>query len=307
VYSTKFVEQVKVLLQVLPVLRGQATFALKGGTAINFFVLDMPRLSIDIDLTYTGLGDRDSSLQSMHIGLEKMVTDIKAISSRFKITKQLTTDKSIVKKLQVNFGTTSIKIEPNYIMRGSLYPIKEYRLSSKVEDEFNVFIDKIPLLVPDELYAGKICAALNRQHPRDLFDIKLLFESSGITDSIRQAFVIYLACNPRPIYELLAPNLIDIKNIFETDFLTMTNYEVRLEELTETRDKLIDLINKQLTTPEKEFLFSLKEGNPRYDLMPFNNLDKLPALQWKLLNIRKMDKAKAKIMQNSLAKVLGFA
>lgn len=306
-YSARFVDQVKLLLQVLPVLRGQTTFALKGGTAINFFILDMPRLSIDIDLTYTGLGDRESSLQLLHIGLEKMVEDIKAINSRIKVTQQLTIDKSIIKKLQVNLGTTSIKIEPNYIMRGSLYPIQEYRISSRIEDEFNIFVDNIPSLVPEELYAGKICAALSRQHPRDLFDIKLLLENVGVTDAIRQAFVVYLACSPRPMHELLAPNILNISDIFETDFLTMTNYEVRLEELIEARDKLIKLINEQLTTSEKEFLFSLKEGKPRYDLMPFDNLDKLPALQWKLINIKKMDRIKAKIMQDNLSKVLGRA
>ncbi|MBP9777613.1 MAG: nucleotidyl transferase AbiEii/AbiGii toxin family protein [Rickettsiaceae bacterium] len=305
-YSKKFVDQVRLLLQVLPVLREQKTFALKGGTGINFFVVNMPRLSVDIDLTYSGFDDRETSLKLLHNGLQKIKNDIHAINSKFKVIEQLTVDKKIIRKLLVNFDTTSIKIEPNYIMRGTLYQVKEYSICKKVEEDFGIFIDKIPMVAPDELYAGKICAALNRQHPRDLFDIKLLLENGGITDAVRQAFVIYLACNPRPISELLAPNILDIKNSFEQDFLSMTNYVVNLEELVEARDKLINIINKQLTQSEKEFLFSIKTGEPKYELMPFENLDKLPALQWKLMNIKNMDRQKTELMQSKLAKVLGM-
>ncbi len=65
---------------------------------------------------------------------------------------------------------------------------------------------EIPVLSFADLYGGKICAALDRQHPRDLFDIKLLSEARGLNEEVSQAFVIYLASHNRPMSELLSPN-----------------------------------------------------------------------------------------------------
>ena len=64
-----------------------------------------------------------------------------------------------------------IKIEPNFIMRGTLLPIKQMDLVKEVEEKFEYRVRNIPVVAEEELYAGKICAALSRQHPRDFFDI----------------------------------------------------------------------------------------------------------------------------------------
>ena len=80
----------------------------------------------------------------------------------------------------------------------------------------------------------------------------------------------------------------------------MTGYEVGLNQLLDTREKLINTIKKQLSPIEKEFLISVKEGSPKYNLMPFQDLDKLPALNWKLRNREIMDDKKHKNMLEKL-------
>ena len=136
-------------------------------------------------------------------------------------------------------------------------------------------MDHIPVLAEEELYAGKICAALSRQHPRDLFDIQKLFERQGLTDEIRQAFVVYLVCSPRPIHELLQPNLITLKNIYENEFVSMTDTPVSLGSLFDAREKLIKIISQNLSNNEKDFILSVKQGQPDYSLMPFEHLEDL--------------------------------
>jgi hypothetical protein len=157
-----------------------------------------------------------------------------------------------------------------------------------------------------DLYGGKICAALARQHPRDLFDIKILLDNEGLTESVLQAFVIYLASNSRPIHELLnpKPNLQDTRRIFEEGFIGMAVEEVSYDQLIDIRYKLIELILKSLTANERKFLLSIKTGNPDWQLIPIAGLDKLPGLRWKSLNIAKMDVEKQKIALDKLKEIL---
>src|SRR3546814_1358815 len=70
--------------------------------------------------------------------------------------------------------------------------------------------------LPD-LYAGKIAAALDRQHPRDLFDILHLYENEGITDDLFRAFLVYLVSHNRPAHELLAPHLLDLEDCYRSE------------------------------------------------------------------------------------------
>lgn len=156
------------------------------------------------------------------------------------------------------------------------------------------------------IYGGKICAALARQHPRDLFDVKILLENEGITEKVRQAFIVYLASNSRPIHELLnpKPTLQDTRKVFVESFLGMTKIPVSYEQLIETRYQLIEVILQSLTANERKFLLSIKEGNPDWQLIPIKGLDKLPGLRWKKMNVTKMDAEKHKIAIEKLKTVL---
>ena len=303
-YSDQFVKQVRILLQCLPFLREQDYFVLKGGTAINLFMKNLPRLSVDIDLTYKNLDGKETSLENIQTGLREYAANIKKLNPQFIIKEQINQNAHLI-KLLIYYKNTMIKIEPNFIMRGTLYPTIEGTLCKRVNDTFGMFIDKIPMLSTAEIYAGKICAALNRQHPRDFFDLKLLLDTNGISDEIRKAFIVYLACDSRPMYELLSPNILNIETIFQREFLNMTDYEVALDEILKTRQELLKTINQCITADERRFLISVKEGEPNYDLMPFENLERLPALQWKLINIKKMEKHKHKLMLDKLKNALG--
>ena len=79
------------------------------------------------------------------------------------------------------------------------------------------------------MYGGKLVAAMDRQHPRDLFDILQLFTHEGITAGIRRAFVVYLAGHNRPVHEVLSPSLRDIRYEYEQNFMGMTIEPVELE------------------------------------------------------------------------------
>ena len=149
----------------------------------------------------------------------------------------------------------------------------------------------------------KICAALNRQHPRDLFDIKLLLNSDGINADTCKAFVCYVACDSRPISELLNPNRLDISEMYEKEFEGMATIPMELAELLDAREALFTYIKSELSENERKFLYSIKLGDPDWDLIDIN-IQHLPAIQWKLLNIRKMDRTKHQVAADKLKSVL---
>jgi predicted nucleotidyltransferase component of viral defense system len=302
----EYEKQVNLLLDCLPVLEGQNTFALKGGTAINFFVKDLPRLSVDIDLTFLDSQlPRKDAVRAIEVGLADIATLVMKRNRNYSV-RELRMKDGTLSKLSISDGSVKIKIEPNFVMRGILKPIVKSRVCRSIRNHYAFDVHDIPVISTDELYAGKICAALSRQHPRDFFDIKVLFEGEGLTRGICSAFVVYLACSPRPMHELLNPNMMLKRPIFEAEFVNMTTEDdsVTFSSLVETRKQLIGTIQNQLTSNEREFLLSLKQGEPKYTLLPYANLDTLPALQWKLLNIRKMDPEKHALMIEKLSDVL---
>ncbi len=131
---------------------------------------------------------------------------------------------------------------------------------------------------------------MDRQHPRDLFDIKLLLDNDGVTDEIRQAFIVYLISHPRPMSELLAPNLKDISATFETEFDGLAFETVTAMDLEAARESLITRIQSSLTDNERKFILSVKMGTPEWDLLGISHIQDLPAVRWKLVNISMMDK-----------------
>lgn len=298
--NSRFYEQAKLMLQLLPsVAKHSDVFALKGGTAINLFVRDMPRLSVDIDLAYLPLKARHDSLQEIDGALKSMSASIKRSFPGSVVHEKTVGGPHRLNKLIVVNNGVLVKIEPNEVLRGSVYPPQEKALSPMAEQAFEMAVTINTLSFAD-LYGGKICAALDRQHPRDLFDVKLLMESEGIMDAVKKAFVIYLASHSRPMAELLNPNQIDFRSIYENEFEGMTAIPVSHDELVETRKQLVQWLNTQLTDRERQFLLSIKMGEPAWDLLGIEGIEKLPAIQWKLLNIKKMDPKKH---QNSIDKL----
>lgn len=304
-FQDVYKNQVALLLEVLPVLNEFKCFALKGGTAINLFVHDMPRLSVDIDLTYLPVENRDVFLPNIETELLKMKQLIEDLGLT---VKTVFMKNGVISKLQVYTNHAMIKIEPNFVLRGSVFPCEEKELCDKAQDEFLKFMRVKTLSVAD-LYGGKICAALDRYHPRDLFDIKLLLENQGLTKAVRQAFIVYLASGSRPMHELLEPRISDasqqeFENTFKNEFAGMTTTSVTHEELKDIRVLLPQLLLESFTDNERMFLMHLKSGTPNWSMLPIDGIEYLPGIQWKLQNINKISNDKKNEQLNKLKRVL---
>lgn len=299
-----YFEQSRLMLRVLPHVAMEKCFALKGGTAINFFVRDMPRLSVDIDLVYLPIGPREEALAEIEAALKRIKERLSRALGPGHTIQETSVEKKVSKLLVKGPGGT-VKVEPNLVIRGTVGAVAPRALSKKAAATFDLSAT-IATADSADLYGGKLCAALDRQHPRDLFDVKILLENEGITPEIRKAFVVYLAGHPRPMHEVIEPNAQDISAVFEEGFRGMTDEDVTLAELTDARGRMIALLKAGLTKDEKAFLVSLKEGSPDWGLLGVPGADKLPAIQWKLRNIRKMGAAKRKTQLENLRKKLGL-
>ncbi|MBW1888623.1 MAG: nucleotidyl transferase AbiEii/AbiGii toxin family protein [Deltaproteobacteria bacterium] len=259
--DTIFFRQALLLLRILPLIYREEVFALKGGTAINFFVRQLPRLSVDIDLTYLPINERELALDDISHALLRLSKEIKKRIPKIQIVLKNISGTKTLKGMVVNQEGVTVKIEPNLVLRGAVYPAEIKTLSKRAQDLFELSVQS-RILAMDELYAGKICAALDRQHPRDLFDIHILIKNEGLTVEMRRAFIVYLISHPRPMIEILSPQLKDMKDSFEKEFKDMIAEDVTLEELHTAREHLVSTLQSELTTDERTFIISVKEGHP---------------------------------------------
>jgi len=218
------------------------------------------------------------------------------------ITPKLNKTNRTIERLLIERLGATIKIEPNLIIRGSLFTPSEMTLVSAARELFEKSV-KIQTLSLEDLYGGKICAALDRQHPRDLFDIKMLLDNEGLTDKIRAAFIVYLISHNRPMNELLNPTFLDISHQFALEFKEMTITPITLDELNHAREELVTQLLSGLTEKEKKFLVSVKSKKPEWDLIDVDHIKDLPAVQWKLLNLEKMDEKSHKEALNKLIQI----
>lgn len=300
--NSLYYKQVALLVQVLPWLEALDCFALKGGTAINLFVRDMPRLSVDIDLAYLPVEPRENSLAHIHKALLQLADMLQKKIPGSVADPVILKETGTACKLLIRHEGVPVKVEVTPVLRGTVYPPEQRSVMPAVEDEFG--FAEVLLVSRQDLYGGKICAALDRQHPRDLFDIKLLLENEGISREIFNAFLVYLISHNRPISELLAPHEKDIANVFAHHFDGMTREPVTLDELFEARRQLVAEIQRQFTADDKTFLLSVKRGDPDWSLIDLPHVNELPAVQWKLRNLAKMGKKKRQLALERLEQVL---
>jgi predicted nucleotidyltransferase component of viral defense system len=279
-------------------------FALKGGTALNFFVLDAPRISVDIDLVYVLLKKRDESLTEISESLKMLKSHIAKQFHNSIISEKVISGGYWI-SLFISYQDIMVKVQVNTILRGVVYPVIEMKVNPKALVNLkSEHFCKIQVLDMAELYGGKIVAALDRQHPRDLFDVKILFEQGGITEKVKTAFIVYLSGHNRPIHEMLKPKCKDLEPAFSSEFSGMTSIPVSINDLLDSRQQLFDMIPGILSDNEKKFLISLKNGEPEWSLLPVTNIEKFPSIQWKLHNIKKLEKKKHLEQLKKLEKVL---
>ena len=287
---TPYFEQARLLLRYLPALSVANCFALKGGTAINLFVRDLPRLSVDIDLAYLPLSQREQALSETRDALARMATQAKRLLPGLRVLDAGTANSP--KQIAIT-EQARIKIEPNPVLRGTVFPVMTRRLVPAAEALFEMSVS-VPVISQADLYAGKLCAALDRQHPRDWFDVHLLLDHEGLDEPLRQAFVVYMASHDRPMAELLAPRTKPLREAFAREFAGMAREPVPLGALESVQATLPGLLRSSLSLSERQFLLSIKRGEPDWSLLPIPHLSELPALCWKLANIERLKQSPAR-------------
>jgi predicted nucleotidyltransferase component of viral defense system len=292
--------QVALLVRVLPHIATEPCFALKGGTAINLFVRDLPRLSVDIDLTYLPVEPRDQSLTAIDAAMKRIAARISAAIPKAKVTESR--GDSAVTKLIVRADGVQIKIEVTPVLRGCVFEPEVRAVSPVVEDEFG--FAEIAVVSFADLYAGKIVAALDRQHPRDLFDVRDLLANEGIDDALRQAFIIYLISHGRPMSEVLAPTRKDFADEYLRGFEGMTDRPVSQDELVAAREALIETIVGQMPDDHRRFLISFEKGEPEWALLDVPGAAELPAVRWRQHNLDQLSAEKRAALVDRLRAAL---
>jgi predicted nucleotidyltransferase component of viral defense system len=299
-FADLYRQQAALLIRVLPHVAREPCFALKGGTAINLFVRNMPRLSVDIDLTYLPVEGRPASLAAIDAALRRIADRVRVNINQAQITETRFEDE--VTKLLVRADGVQIKIEVTPVLRGCVFEPELRGVAPMVEDNFG--FAEMRLVSFADLYAGKAVAALDRQHPRDLFDARDLLANEGIDDALRRAFIVYMLSHDRPMSEVLTARRKDISAEFMRGFDGMTDKPVSIEELLAAREALISDIVGKMPVDHRRFLISFERGEPEWSLLGLPHVVELPAVKWRQLNLNKLTAEKRLALVESLEEVL---
>jgi predicted nucleotidyltransferase component of viral defense system len=275
--------QAALLIRILPYVAEEECFALKGGSAINLFIRDMPRLSVDIDLTYLPVAPRSESLAAIHAAMLRIAARIgKALAGAQIARTELMPEKAVV-KLLVRHQRVQVKIEVTPVLRGSVYKPELRSVSPAVEDAYG--FAEIQVVSFADLYGGKLVAALDRQRPRDLFDARDLLAKEGIDDPLRRAFAVYLISHNRPMAEILDPARRAIGQEFLRGFDGMTATPVTIEDLEVAREEMIATLVGRMPDEHRRFLLSFERGEPAWELLGLPEARNLPAVGWRQQNL----------------------
>ncbi|MDX3970385.1 putative nucleotidyltransferase component of viral defense system [Bradyrhizobium sp. USDA 4011] len=300
-----YLDTARLLTRVAPLVLVDDTFALKGGTAINLFVRNMPRLSVDLDLVFADHTlPREQALRRINEAIRQSAARLQ--KQGFQTHAPAAADSGET-KLLARRGGLEVKIEVNFVMRGTVHPARMASLTETARDTLQADLE-IPVVSFEDVYGGKLVAAMDRQHPRDLFDVMQLFAHEGITAGIRRAFIVYLASHNRPVHEVLFPSLRDIRQEFDHNFSGMTAEPIELDTLLAARERMMRELQQGLSPVERRFLLSLVAAAPEWSLLDVPHLEQLPGPRWKLQNLEHLRKANAlKFTEQSdaLARLIG--
>lgn len=291
-------KQVALLIRIMPSVYKIEDFAVHGGTAINLFHKDMPRYSVDIDITYLPLQDREESLKNINSNLQKLKQLIEKTIPGIKVTHK----PDVCKLLCFNDGSI-VKIEVNGTKRGIMGDVEDKSLCASAQSEFKMScIARVVSL--SQLYGGKIAAALSRQHPRDLFDYK--FMSVDSFNEIKDGLILALLGSDRPIFEYLQPHLIDQSDALQNQFQGMSDQPFSYSDYMAARLDLIENVNKNLSQTDREFFLSFEQGEPDWSKCCAGDLGNYPSVKWKLQNIERLKKTNPKKFIQGIGKLHDF-
>ncbi len=291
-------KQVALLIRIMPSVYRIKDFAVHGGTAINLFHKNMPRYSVDIDLTYIPIHDREESLKAINEHLKVLKASIERSVPGIKVD-----PKYNVWKLLCALDGAMVKIEVNGTKRGIIGDVEDKMLCEKACQEFSMAC-KARTVSYSQLYGGKITAALSRQHPRDLFDCKYM-EINSFED-VKDGFMLCLLGSDKPIIESLQPNKINQNEALENQFEGMSDVPFDYAEYEEARHNLISMVNRSLTKLDRDFLISFEKGEPDWDKCCAGDLSNYPSVKWKLQNIANLKENNPQKHRHGIEKLKEF-
>ena len=302
-WDSRYHDRLKLLVEILPALDGERRFALKGGTAINLFEHDLPRLSVDIDLTWLPVRDFDTDTREIAEALDHIAVQLSAPPLRLQVRASQAEGARRTTRLIASRGRAQVQIETTPVMRGSVHPVRRMDIRPGVERHFGSA--QVQVLDFADLYAGKLAAALSRQHPRDLFDVDVLLRQQGIDSTLWRTFLVYLTCSPKPAPDILAPSEPrDFLAVFEAQFRGMTTDPVTAEALLAARGRLLDRISELLDDRSRAFLESVERETPDFGLIELPHAAELPGVRRKLQNLARRSPEKRDTDYRQLAATL---
>jgi len=273
--------------------------ALKGGTALNLFVFDVPRLSVDIDLNYIGAADRETMLEER----PKVDQAVQAVCGRLGLQVKRIPLEHAGGKWRLSYTTASgrpgtLELDINFMLRTPLWP--HTVRDSRPVGSFSV--TQVPVLDLHELAAGKMAALFGRDASRDLFDVHRILARGDLDRSrLRVGFVVYGGINRRDWRTVVLDDVKADPREVDRQLIPMLRGDIAPERadvdawthnlVTECRDMLSIVL--PFDPPEREFLDHL---NNRGEIAPAlltadTNLQAIigshPGLRWKALNVRK--------------------
>lgn len=290
-WDRRYTDRVRLLVEILPVLAQEPRFALKGGTAINLFEHDLPRLSVDIDLAWLPVHDYAEDARLIEDALVRLADVLRARPLQLQVQTSAGEGAGTVTRLVASRGRARVQIETTPVMRGSVYPVRSMVVRPRVEEAFG--FAEVQVLDFADLYAGKLTAALSRQHPRDLFDVGLLLEDERADELLWRTFLVYLTCSPKPAWEMLAPRVpADFATTFDAHFKGMTADPISVQALLESRKRLLARVSGWLDESSCAFLRSIEHEQPDFSLIGLAHAAELPGVRRKLHNLAQRSAAK---------------
>lgn len=283
-FRDQYQAQVRLLIRLIPLVAREACFALKGGTAINLFLRNLPRLSVDIDLMYLPMHDRPRALADIGAAMKRIKAAALAGIPGAHVAESV--HDGAVLRLLVAAERMQVKIEVSPVLRGVVHEPSTIPVAEAVEEVFG--FAETSVVSFEDLFAGKLVAALDRQHPRDLFDVMGLLANEGLTDALREAFVVYLLSHHRPMGEVLSGRPKDLGNEYRNGFEGMTAEPVSLDELIDARQVMLDGLIGGMPDRHRAFLTGFEQGAPDWSLLTIGHVAHLPAVRWRQRNLDKL-------------------
>lgn len=284
-FRDQYQDQVRLLMRLLPIVAREACFALKGGTAINLFVRNLPRLSVDIDLMYLPVNGRPEALADIDAAMKRIKAAALAELPGARVTENIH-DGAILRLLVIAEGT-QVKIEVSPVLRGVVHEPFTIPVTEAVEEAFG--------------YAETSVVSFE-----DLFDVQGLLTQEGLTDDLREAFIVYLLSHNRPMGEVLSGRVKDLANEYSNGFEGMTEATVAIDELVQTQHEMIEVLIGAMPDHHREFLIGFERGEPDWSLLKIGHVAELPAIRWRQRNLDKLKpdqrSALVELLRNSLGR-----